>query len=145
MNNFCGADCSKCDFNQNCKGCCETCGKPFGGSCVAAEYIKTGGKDAYIQFKQSLLNELNNLLTFNELPLADNLYELAGSFVNLAYRLPSGETVKMLDDSKIYLGCQIECAELGVCYGVVADMDFILVCSYTADGSNPELLIYKKR
>ena len=31
------------------------------------------------------------------------------------------------------------------CFGILADMDFILVCTYEKDGENPELLIYKKR
>jgi hypothetical protein len=51
----------------------------------------------------------------------------------------------MLDDRKIYLGCQIEFAGLGVCYGVVADTGFILVCSYSVNGSEPEMVLYKKR
>ena len=40
-----------------------------------------------------------------------------------------------LDPGKVYLGTQIEFAEIGVCYGVVADTSFILVCSYSVDGS----------
>ena len=28
---------------------------------------------------------------------------------------------------------------------VLADMDFIIICTYEKDGENPELLIYKKR
>ena len=31
------------------------------------------------------------------------------------------------------------------CFGVVANMDFILICTYEANGENPELIIYKKR
>ncbi|WP_330637967.1 hypothetical protein [Anaerostipes sp.] len=31
------------------------------------------------------------------------------------------------------------------CFGVLADMDFIMVCTYEAKGNNPELLLYKKR
>lgn len=31
------------------------------------------------------------------------------------------------------------------CFGIVANMDFILVCTYEKDGANPELVIYKKR
>lgn len=145
MENYCGANCGECSFKENCKGCMATCGKPFGGSCVAAEYIKFAGKDAYNQFKASLLDEINTLLKSNDLPEAEELFELSGAFVNLEYPLPSGQTVKMLDDTKVYLGTQIEFANLGVCYGVVADTSFILVCSYSVNGSEPELLIYKKR
>ena len=39
----------------------------------------------------------------------------------------------------------IEFADLGVCYGVVADASFILICSYSMDGSEPEIVIYKRR
>lgn len=31
------------------------------------------------------------------------------------------------------------------CFGVLADMDFLLVSTYEKDGKNPELLLYKKR
>lgn len=33
----------------------------------------------------------------------------------------------------------------GLCFGVLANMDFILVCTYESEGANPELLLYKKR
>lgn len=65
--------------------------------------------------------------------------------MNLEYTLPSGEKVKLLNDKNIYLGTQIEFADLGTCYGVVADMTFILICSYIVDGSEPEIVIYKRR
>ncbi len=45
----------------------------------------------------------------------------------------------------IKLGCQIEFADMGICYGVVADATFVIVCSYSHNGSEPELLLYKKR
>ena len=32
-----------------------------------------------------------------------------------------------------------------VCVGIVANMNFILICTYELDGANPELIIYKKR
>lgn len=145
MNSICGADCGSCNFKSDCKGCAETCGKPFGGTCIAAEYIKVGGKEKYCEFKNILLGEVNSLLSENGLPAAENLTELAGSFVNLPYPIPSGKTVKFLDDSKVYLGTQIEFADMGVCFGVVADTSFILVCRYSVDGSEPELIAYKKR
>jgi len=45
-----------------------------------------------------------------------------------------------------YLGNQLE-SEFGEdrCFGVLASMDFILVCTYEAEGANPELVLYKKR
>jgi hypothetical protein len=140
---LCGANCGECGFKENCRGCEPTGGRPFGGECVAAEYIKAGGREKYAEFKSALLGEINSLLGSNGLPLADGLCELAGFYVNLAYPLPSGETIKLLDDKKIYLGAQIECGDL--CFGVIADTTFILVCSYSLNGSEPELLLYKKR
>ncbi|MBQ7504808.1 MAG: DUF3795 domain-containing protein [Ruminococcus sp.] len=145
METICGADCGKCKLKDECKGCEATCGKPFGGTCVAAEYIKFGGKEQYAEFKQELLNEVNDLLKANNIPEADKLYELAGSFVNLPYPLPGGKVVQMLDDKKVYLGAQIDFADMGICYGVVADTTFILICGYSVDGSQPELIAYKKR
>ena len=31
------------------------------------------------------------------------------------------------------------------CFGIAANMDFLLVCTYEENGENPELVIYKKR
>lgn len=31
------------------------------------------------------------------------------------------------------------------CFGVLANMDFIMICTYEAGGANPELVLYKKR
>ena len=31
------------------------------------------------------------------------------------------------------------------CFGIVANMDFIMICTYEKDGADPELLLYKKR
>lgn len=145
MSTYCKADCSKCGFKENCKGCIATCGSPFGGTCIAAECIKTGGIEAYNEFKEKLRAEINELLASIAVPAADCLYELCGEFVNLPYVLPSGQIVKLLNDKDIYLGAQIEFADMGICYGVVADKDFILICSYSVDGSEPEIVLYKRR
>ena len=85
-----------------------------------------------------------------ELPIDDvldiKLNALVRKYVNLEYTLPNGEKVKFLDDQKTYLGNQME-SEFGgdKCFGILASMDFILVCTYETEGENPELLIYKKR
>ena len=61
-------------------------------------------------------------------------------------RLPNGMKVKFLDDQTTYLGNQLESEIVdGLCFGVLANMDFILVCTYEKDGENPELILYKKR
>ena len=50
-----------------------------------------------------------------------------------------------MSDDDIYLGTQIEYDGIGVCCGVVAGADFVLVCSYGVNGSSPEIVIYKRR
>ena len=142
---ICGAKCGDCASKDTCRGCEATGGKPFGGTCVAAEYVKAGGAEAYADFKKILLAEVNSLLRANGIPEADALYELPGQAINIAYPIPSGKSVKFLDDRKVYLGCQIAFADVGVCYGVVADTNFILVCSYSVNGSEEELIVYQKR
>jgi len=54
--------------------------------------------------------------------------------------------VKFLDDKTTYLGNQLESEIVdGLCFGILANMDFIMICTYEANGKNPELLVYKKR
>ena len=98
------------------------------------------------EFKNKIIDEINSLLCIEGLPKVENLNVLSGSFVNLEYRLPNGEKVKFLDDKASYLGSQLE-SEFGGdrCFGIAANMDFILICSYEKDGENPELIMYKKR
>jgi transcriptional regulator with XRE-family HTH domain len=96
-------------------------------------------------FKKQLIREINDL-HIEGMPKVERLNALVGSFVNLAYPLPSGVSVRFLNDGTTYLGNQFE-SEFGGdrCFGVLANMDFILVCTYEADGKNPELVLYKKR
>lgn len=145
MRSYCGANCESCPSKEHCKGCLETCGSPFGGRCVAAEYVKVGGVEAYQQFKHTLLGEINALLAAEGIGQIDGLFELVGKFVNLEYTMPSGKQCKLLNDKNVYLGAQIEVADLGICYGVVADTGFILICSYSVNGSEPELIMFYKR
>ena len=71
---------------------------------------------------------------------------LVGKYVNLEYTLPNGRNVKFLDDQTTYLGTQSESEFEGDRYfGVLAGMDFILICTYEADRTSPELVLYKKR
>lgn len=80
------------------------------------------------------------------MPKVEKLNALVGKYVNLEYQLPNGQAVKFLNDAKTYLGNQLECEYGGDrCFGIVADMDFILICTYEEDGKNPELVLYKKR
>lgn len=70
---------------------------------------------------------------------------LNGFFVNLKYPLANGQTVKLLEDQKVYLGNQIEIPGSDKCYGVVAEERFLLVCEYGCNGADPELVLYKRR
>ncbi|MCR5035677.1 MAG: helix-turn-helix domain-containing protein [Clostridia bacterium] len=96
-------------------------------------------------FKVQLIDEIN-ALGIEGMPKVEKLNALVGQFVNLPYRLPSGAEVKFLDDRTTYLGNQLE-SEFGGdrCFGVLANMDFIMVVTYEKDGVNPELVLYKKR
>ena len=149
MSSICGAECEGCGFgkNSNCKGCKETNGCPFGKQCFIAKYILTGGKEHYEQFKETLIKEINTI-NIPGMPKINELYPLNGSFVNLSYPMPNGNPLKLLDDSDIYLGTQVECefndGDLIRCFGIVANMNFILISEYGPNGTDPELLIYKK-
>lgn len=110
------------------------------------QYANLGGREMLLEFKKKLCDEFNTLLNVEGLPKVEDLNVLPGSFVNLEYRLPNGEIVKFLDDKATYLGNQLECEFGGDrCFGIVAGMDFLLVCTYEENGENPELVIYKKR
>ena len=104
-----------------------------------------GGAEKFEQFKQQLIREFNDL-HIEGMPKVEKLNALVGGYINLEYRLPNGQTVKFLDDNATYLGNQLAC-EFGSdrCFGIAANMDFLLVCSYEENGENPELVIYKKR
>ena len=138
MESLCGADCAACQWNSTCPGCSDE-------KCFIARYIKKDGKEAYEEFKQTLIGEVNGL-GIPGMPKINELYALLGRYVNLEYPLPSGQTVKFLDDNSMYLGNQVEC-ELreGRCYGMVACLEFLLVCEYGENGADPEIVVYKRR
>ncbi len=108
-------------------------------------YDQLSDNGQFDAFKMQLIEEINEL-HIEGMPKVEKLNELAGSTVNHQYRLPNGETVRFLDDKTTYLGNQME-SEFGGerCFGVLAGMDFILVCTFEEDGENPELVLYKKR
>ena len=107
------------------------------------EELSDGGQ--FEAFKQKLIGEINDL-QIEGMPKVEKLNALVGEYVNLEYRLPSGQKVKFLNDAVTYLGNQLE-PEFGGdrCFGVLASMDFILVCTYGDGGADPELVLYKKR
>lgn len=108
-------------------------------------YSQLSDNGEFEQFKQKLIGEINDLHIAG-MPKLEKLNALVGKYVNLGYTLPNGKTVRFLDDNKTYLGNQLECEFGGDrCFGVLADMDFLLICTYEKDGANPELVLYKKR
>ena len=115
-------------FNK-CGGCIKNSGKSFGGNCVAIDIILNKGFSEFIKYKDKLIGIINNLgiedLKINDLNL------LSGSYVNLEYELENAIKVKFLNDNDRY-------------YGVVANLNHLLVCEYGCNGIEPELLIYKK-
>lgn len=108
-------------------------------------YEELSDNGQFEAFKQKLIEEINGL-HIEGMPRVEKLNALVGQSVNLTYRLPNGDQVKFLDDQTTYLGNQLE-SEFGGerCFGVLANMEFILVCTYEKEGTNPELVLYKKR
>ena len=109
------------------------------------QYKNLAGAEEFDQFKKQLMEEIN-ALHIDGMPKVESLNALVGGYINLEYRLPNGQMVKFLDDGATYLGNQLECEFGGSrCFGIAANMEFILVCTYEEDGANPELVVYKKR
>lgn len=150
MKSLCGADCDNCEYGKNngCKGCVETQGCPFGTQCFVAKYILTGGKESYEQFKNQLIDEINEI-DIPGMPKIDTLTPLNGSFVNLSYPMPNGQNVQLLKNDEVYLGNQVESefnnGEIIRCFGILANLNFIIISEYGPNGDNPELILYKKR
>jgi len=108
-------------------------------------YDELSDNGQFEAFKKQLIKEIN-ALHIEGMPEVTRLNALVGKFVNLEYRLPNGAKARFLDDRITYLGNQLESEIVdGLCFGVIASMDFILVCTYEAEGANPELILYKKR
>ena len=138
MKSLCGADCANCQWNSTCPGCSDE-------KCFIARYIKKDSKEAYEKFKQTVINEINTL-GIPGMPKINELYALVVRYVNLEYPLPGGGTVKFLDDNSMYLGNQVECElHKGRCYGMVTCLEFLLVCEYGENGTDPEIVLYKRR
>lgn len=135
---ICGVNCAECANQKECKGCTSK-------KCFIARYITIDGKEKLQDFKQKLMDEFNEL-NIPGMPKVNELYPLAGNCVNLAYTLPSGEAVKLLDDDAVYFGNQLECEFGGErCYGIVAGSGFLLVSEYGENGAEPEVVMYKRR
>ncbi len=108
-------------------------------------YEELSDNGQFEAFKKQLIDEINSL-HIEGMPRVEKLNALVGKYVNLEYPLPSGQKARFLNDGTTYLGNQLE-SEFGGdrCFGVLACMDFIMVCTYEKDGANPELVLYRKR
>ena len=86
---------------------------------------------------------------FNELKIADmaevtELNELSGDFINLEYKMPSGQSIKLWDGSKTYYAAEISKKNSDRCYGLTASETHLLVCEYGNGGSDAEIVIYRR-
>lgn len=143
---ICGANCTECPSTESCKGCIETKGCPYGKQCYIAKYILVGGKENYSAFKKRLIEKIN-AINIEGMEKVTELYPLVGSFVNLKYPLPNENKVSFLKNDEVYLGAQVKNLfdDSGkTCYGVIAREDFILICEYGENATNPELIVYKR-
>lgn len=148
---ICGLDCSQCGFRDACKGCTETDGKPFGGDCMIAvccreKKCQNCGKSFVLpcRLKEELIAEFN-ALGIEDMEEVTKLYALWGAYINLQYTLPGGQTIKFWDDDKIYLGNQLPKKNSSRCYGLTANENYLLVCEYGENGSDAEIVVYKRR
>lgn len=144
MNTICGIDCVGCCFKARCKGCEATNGHPLGGGCVAAECYKAGGEKCFAEYKKRLIGEFN-ALGIADMPRIGDLCQLCGAYINSEYILPNGTKIKLLDDTKIYLGQRVEKENSDRCYGLAADERYLLVCEFGHNGADAEIVVYKKR
>lgn len=144
MLSICGLDCcGKCDRKHDCGGCVKTDGRPFGGTCVAAECVRRGGLEELKNMKETLIKELN-ALGIQGLQVRD-LNLMNGSYINLEYTLTNGQCVKLLEDNRIYWANQVEIPGSDRCYGIAADDRYLLVCAYGCNGTEPQIVVYKRR
>ena len=107
-------------------------------------YDELSDDGQFEEFKRELIGEINDL-NIEGMPKVEKLNALVGKFVNLEYPLPGGMKAKFLNDGATYLGTQLEPEGTDRCFGVLANVDFILIVTYGEGGSDPELVLYKKR
>ncbi len=144
----CGLDCAECELRDSCEGC-----GVLGKNCMIATCCRSKGQERCEDFfkpdgkcglKEQLLSEIR-ALGIADMEDVTTLYALKGSFVNLEYMLPGGQKVKFWEDDKIYLGNQVGKKGSDRCYGITADETYLLICEYGENGSDPEIVVFKRR
>lgn len=109
---------------------------------MAAECCRRG-ETALAELKAALIAAFR-ALDIPELEERTDLNALRGSLINIPYTLPSGQTVKLWDDDRIYLGSQIHKKGSGRCYGVAADETYLAVSEYGGNGADAEIVVFKR-
>jgi len=108
-------------------------------------YAEMGGIEKFGEFQQQIMAEFNDL-HIEGMPRVEKLNSLNGQSVNFEYDLPNGKKAALLNDEAIYLGNELECEFGGErSFGIIANMDFLLVNTHEKCGKNPELVLYRKR
>ncbi len=150
MKALCGLDCEACGWRGNCAGCAETGGRPFGGTCMLAVCCEAKGCEnckrafeAPCQLKKRLVEEFN-ALGIDDMEEVRNLNALNGAYINLQYTLPGGQQIRFWDDTRVYLGNQMRKMNSDRCYGLTADERYLLVCEYGENGTDAEIVVYKR-
>lgn len=142
MKSICGIDCTKCELSGDCNGCSATGGQPFGAECIIAQCCKRG-KTALNELKEKLIAAFN-ALNIQDMEKVTELNALKGSFANIEYILPNGQTVKFWDNDRIYLGNQLHKRHSDRCYGIIADETYLMVSEYSGYGSDAEIIVFKR-
>ena len=147
---ICGLDCSQCGWKDSCPGCSATNGRPFGGGqcmvfacCQEKECAGDCFSGKHCALREPLLQEFNSL-GIEDMPEVTSLNVLPGSYINLQYTLPGGQTCKLWEDEKLYFANQLEKKNSDRCYGLTADKTYLLVCEYGCEGADPEIVLFKR-
>lgn len=146
---ICGLDCEQCWMKEDCAGCAETGGRPFGGTCMIAECRERGKGcgdcwERACSLRQRLIDEFNALGIADMEPVTE-LNALSSSYVNLEYTLPGGQKVKFWKDGRMILGNQMGKKNSERCYGLAANEDYLLVSEYGENGSDAEIVVCRRR
>ena len=100
------------------------------------------GENVLKEWKEKLIAALNDL-KIEDMEEVTELHALKGSFANLTYPLPNGESVKFWDDNKIYLGNLLP-KKGGGSYGIVADENYLMVSECGEDVSHAKIVVLKR-
>ncbi len=150
--NYCDTNCcARCGIKDKCAGCAQTQGRPFGGECVIAGCCISKGLDSCsecngpkCELMKQIISEFNDL-GIEDMPKVTELNALNGVFINLEYIFSGGQTVKLWDDKRVYLGNQLMKANGDRCYGLTADEHHLLVCEYGENGMDPQIVAFRRR